>query len=312
MDIDFDKVAERLRNWGRWGEDDQRGTINHIGPEALKRAAAEVKSGKMFSLGLELSPDGPQVPEITRRANPQLLACDLDQVFNPVNTRSRFNDDVIIMPLQAATQWDALSHVHYDGEMYNGCKVADCLTARGTKRNGVHHLGSPGIMSRGVLLDIARLNGVDMLEANHKIMPDELDRACEAHGVTIEAGDIVVIRTGHLRVFTVGKDKTKVAGLQAGLGVECAEWLHDKSVAAVCADNMAVEFLGMESLMEAVVLPFHMLAIRDMGMPLGEMFDLEGLSADCAEDGRYSFLLSAPPLKVTGAFGSPINPIVVK
>ncbi|AIT80063.1 cyclase family protein [Novosphingobium pentaromativorans] len=312
MAIDFDKAAERLRNWGRWGEDDQRGTINHVGPEALKRAAAEVVSGKLISLGLEFSQDGPQIPEITKRPNPQLLASDLDQIFNPANPRSRFNDDVIVMPLQSATQWDALSHVHYDGEMYNGCKASECLTARGTKKNGVHHLGSPGIMSRGVLLDIARLHGVDELPADHKISPDELNRACEKFGVTVEAGDIVVVRTGHLRTFTVRKDKTKVAGFQAGLGAECAEWLYDKSAAAVAADNIAVEFLGMESLTQEVVLPFHMLAIRDMGMPLGELFDLEALSQDCAADGRYSFLLSAPPLKVTGAFGSPINPIVLK
>ena len=312
MTIDFDKAAERLRNWGRWGADDQRGTLNHVGPEALKRAAAEVVSGKMISLGLEFNQDGPQVPELTKRPNPQLLACDIDQVFNPTHTRSRFNDDVLITPTQAATQWDALSHVHYDGEMYNGCKVGECVTARGTRKNGVHHLGSPGIMSRGILLDIAKLNGVDALEASHKILPDELDRACEAQGVTVEPGDIVIVRTGHLRVFTVGGDKYKVAGFQAGLGVECAEWLHEKSVAAVAADNMAVEFLGMESLAEEIVLPLHMLAIRDMGLPLGEMFDLEGLSKDCAEDGRYSFLFSAPPLKITGAFGSPINPIVLK
>ena len=312
MAIDFDKTAERLRNWGRWGHEDQRGTINHVGPEALKRAAAEVVSGKMFSLGLEFNQDGPQVTEVTKRPNPQLLASDLDQVFNPANPRSRFNDDVIVMPLQAATQWDALSHVHYDGELYNGCKASECLSARGTKKNGVHHLGNPGIMSRGVLLDIARLNGVDELPADHRISPDELNKACEEFGVTVEPGDIVVIRTGHMRRFTIRHDKSQMAGLQAGLGVECAEWLHDKSAAAVCADNMAVEFLGMESLMQEVVLPFHMLAIRDMGMPLGEMFDLEALSADCAEDKRYSFLLSAPPLKVTGAFGSPINPIVLK
>ena len=312
MNIDFDKAAERLRNWGRWGEDDQRGTLNHVDPAALKRAAAEVQSGKMFSLGLEFSQDGPQVPDVTKRPNPQLLACNIDSVFNPANPRSRFNDDVLITPTQAATQWDALSHVHYDGELYNGCKAADCLTARGTQKNGVHHLGNPGIMSRGVLLDIAKLNGVDALPNDHKISPDELNSACEELSVNVEPGDIVIIRTGHLRVFTVQKDKSKVAGFQAGLGVECAEWLHEKSVAAVAADNMAVEFLGMESLAGEIVLPFHMLAIRDMGMPLGEMFDLEALSNDCADDGRYSFLFSAPPLKITGGFGSPINPVVLK
>lgn len=312
MTIDFDRMAEQVRNWGRWGSEDARGTLNHIDPAALHRAVATVTAGKMLNLGLRFDKNGPQVAEVTGRRNPQLLVSALDQTFMPHKPRSRYNDDVIVMPLQCATQWDALSHVHYDGEMYNGCKACDVTAKDGATRNGVEHLASPGIMSRGILLDIARLNNVDALPNTHKILPDELNRACEAQGVTIEPGDIVVVRTGHLRVFTVDNDRSKVAGLSAGLGKECAEWLHDKSAAAVAADNMAVEFVGMETFAEDCFLPLHMLCLRDMGMPLGELFDLEALSADCAADGRYTFLLSAPPLGITGAFGSPVNPMVLK
>lgn len=310
---DFDAAAERLRNWGRWGPDDARGTLNHITPEALKRAATEAITGKVFSLGLQFGRGGPQILEQTGRANPQLFASVLDKAVTPSDTRGRFNDDVVVMPLQCATQWDALAHVHYDGVMYNGCKACDVLGPQGTTKNGVEHLASPGILSRGILLDIARLNGVDILPAAHRITPDELNRACEAQGVRVESGDIVVVRTGHLRGFTVDGDRAKVQGFQAGLGMECAEWLHDNSVAAVAADNLAVELLGMESLVDGpIALPLHMLCLRDMGMPLGEMFDLEALSADCAADGRYSFLIAAPPLGFTGGFGSPVNPMVLK
>ena len=101
-------------------------------------------------------------------------------------------------------------------------------------------------------------------------------------------------------------------GMQPGLSYTCAEWAHDKSLAAVAADNMAVEILNAEGFQSAVPLAFHMLALRDMGMPLGEMFNLEALAADCADDGRYSFMLSAPPLEVTGGFGSPVNPLALK
>jgi kynurenine formamidase len=101
-------------------------------------------------------------------------------------------------------------------------------------------------------------------------------------------------------------------GMQPGLSYACAEWAHDKSLAAVCADNMAVEILHLEGLQSDMPLAFHMLALRDMGMPLGEMFNLEALAADCAADGRYAFMLSAPPLEVTNGFGSPVNPLALK
>jgi kynurenine formamidase len=112
--------------------------------------------------------------------------------------------------------------------------------------------------------------------------------------------------------FTQDQDRAAFMGLQPGLSYTCAEWAHDKSLAAVAADNMAVEILNLEGFRSDMPLAFHMLALRDMGMPLGEMFNLEALAADCAADGRYAFMLSAPPLEVTGGFGSPVNPLALK
>ncbi len=309
--LDFDGLAERLRNWGRWGADDQRGTLNHIDPAALVRAASEVQEGKAIRLGLNFDKDGPQMTG--KRFNPQLYVTALFGGPNGVSPEMYYADDVIHMPLQAATQWDALSHVHYDGHLYNGCKVHETLTvSEGAKRLGAEHLASPGIVSRGILLDVARMKNVDMLPVDYTITPDDLREACHRQGVSPLSGDIVLVRTGHMRRFTKLNDRLLLSQFpQPGLSHRCTEWLYDCNVAAVGADNLAVEYLTVEMLQEGYM-PFHMIALRDMGMPLGELFDLEALSQDCLGDGRYSFMLVAPALPVTGAFGSPINPLALK
>lgn len=306
----FDHLAEKLRNWGRWGAEDQRGTLNHIGPETLKAAAGEVRDGKLFNLGLRFDRDGPQLGR--GRFNPLVYVTDLFTPLNPAVPGVCYSDDVVHMPLQCATQWDALAHVHYDGQLYNGCSARECLTEKGASKMGINHLAAPGILSRGVLLDIARLKGVERLALDYAITVDDLNACVARQGVTVGAGDILLVRTGHMRLFTHEGDRAGFMGLQPGLSPACAEWAHDRSLAAVGADNMAVEILHPEGLQSEMPLAFHMLALRDMGMPLGEMFNLEALAADCADDGRYSFMLSAPPLEVTGGFGSPVNPLALK
>lgn len=306
----FDHLAEKLRNWGRWGPEDQRGTLNHIGPEALLAATASVREGKLFNLGLNFDKDGPQPGG--GRFNPKVYVTDLFTPLNPAYPNVVYSDDVVHMPLQAATQWDALGHVHYDGQLYNGCDAHKTLTEKGAAKMGIEHLATPGIMSRGVLLDIAKLKGVQRLPTDYGITVDDLNAACAAQGVTMQKGDIVLVRTGHIQVFTHDKNRTGFMGMQPGVTYECAEWVHDHSLAAVCADNMAVEILHPEGMGSAMPLAFHMLALRDMGCPLGEMFNLDALAADCAQDGRYTFLLAAPPLAVTNGFGSPVNPLALK
>jgi kynurenine formamidase len=305
----FDGIAARVRNWERWGPEDARGTLNHIDGEALRRGAAEVRGGRMFSLSLPLDKDGPQLD--TYRFNPRLR---MTQVATPFrgNPAASMSDDAIEMPLQAATQWDALAHVHYDGVLYNGCKVCDTLSEGGAARHGIEHLATPGIVSRGVLIDVARYRGVDRLPSDHAIGIDEL-RAVLAHqGSEVLPGDIVLIRTGHIRHFTIDRDRVAFNAGGAGLHATCAEWLHDRRVAAIAADNLAVEQVDLEAFQGGMPLPLHMLCLRDMGMPLGEMFVLDALAADCAADGRYSFMLSGSPLPFTGAVGSPVNPVALK
>lgn len=308
----FELMAERVRNWGRWGADDQRGTLNHIDGKSLMRATQSVVSGKLFHLGLDFGKNGPQTGD--PRANPQLYVTELFGIINPDVPDVVYSDDIIHMPLQASTQWDALGHVHYGGELYNGFSSHEHLGTDGARRCGVDHLAKPGIMSRGVLLDIARHQGVDRIAAGKAITPDDLNAVCEAQGVTFEPGDILLIRTGHVQHFTLFEDRATFSSIlfQPGLNYECAEWIADRNIAAVCADNTTVEVVTEELMGSSMPMPFHNLCLRDMGCPLGEMFYLEELAADCASDGKYEFLLAAPPLPVTQGFGSPVNPLALK
>lgn len=300
-------LAPKVSNWGRWGAEDERGTMNFVTPDVLRGAAALVRRGVVFSLALPLDGDGPQFGQ-GGRVNPVHVMTSL---FNPMSADPegvRYSDDFIMMPLQCATQWDSLAHVHYGGQLYNGHPMSS-LTPAGASRNGIDKMRT-GVVSRGVLLDLARAQGVDRLAPGQVIRPADLEAAEAKEGVRVQSGDVLLVRTGHMRCFTVDRDRVAYMRQMPGLGVDCVEWLHARQVAAVASDTNMVEVYPLED--PAVMLPLHMLCIRDMGLTLGEMFDLEALAADCAEDGAYQFLFSAPPLVVTGGTGSPINPLAVK
>jgi kynurenine formamidase len=303
-------IAKRVSNWGRWGADDERGTLNLIDGAAVRRAGGAVKHGRVFSLGLAFGAEGPQTGTVIGRFNPQHFMTAIGTLIGDDPRGFCYSDDVVHMPLQCATQWDSLAHVHYDGLLYNGWEAAKVLGPGGTTRNGIDRLARDGILSRGVLLDLARRRGVDRLPPGAVVGPADLDAAVARQGVRLEAGDILCLRTGHLRVFTEDGDRETYCWQGPGLGIACIEWLRARDLAAVCADTTAVEVMPCED--PALLYPVHLLAIRDMGMPFGEMFDFERLAADCAADGVWEFLLSAPPLGVTGGIGSPVNPLAVK
>ncbi len=299
-------IAARVSNWGRWGTDDERGTVNFITADKVREAAALVRRGQVFSLGLSFGAEGPQIGQ-GGRVNPQHFMTATAGVVYP-DSPFRYADDVVVMPLQCATQWDSLAHVHYDDQLYNG-HPADSITPSGATKNAITAQAA-GIVSRGVLLDLARAAGTDRLAPGHAITPAELEAAADAQRVHVGSGDVLLIRTGHLAVFRDDGDRVGYMRTMPGLGVACAEWLHTREVAAVASDTNAVEVIPFEE--PGTPLPFHMLAIRDMGLTLGEMFDLDALAADCAADGVYEFFFSAPPLKVTGGVGSPLNPLAIK
>ena len=300
-------LAAKVSNWGRWGAEDERGTVNFITPEVVRRAAACVKRGQVFSLGLSFGAEGPQIGQ-GGRVNPLHLMSAVGGGIGADPDGFRYNDDVVVMPLQCATQWDSLAHVYYGGQLYNGFP-AGTTTAAGAARNAIDKQAA-GILSRGVLLDIARLHGVDRLPPGRAITPADLDAAEKAQGVRVESGDVLLIRTGHITVFTKDGNRVGYMRQMPGLGIDSVEWLHAREAAALATDTNAVEVIPFED--PSTPLPVHLLCIRDMGLTLGEMFDLETLAADCAQDGVWEFLFTAPPLKVTGGVGSPLNPLAVK
>ena len=300
-------LARKVSNWGRWGKDDERGTVNFITSEVVRRAAACVKRGHVFSLGLAFGADGPQIGQGGRLNPIHLMSATAGAVGTDADG-FRYADDVIIMPLQCATQWDSLAHVHYGGQLYNGFPAAT-ITAAGAARNAIDKVGN-GIVSRGVLLDLARVAGIDRLPPGRVITPDDLENAERAQSVRAERGDVLLIRTGHLGVFKKDGDRVGYMRQMPGLGIDCVPWLHAREIAALATDTNAVEVIPFED--PATPLPVHLLCIRDMGLTLGEMFDLDELAADCATDGIWEFFFSAPPLKVTGGVGSPLNPLAVK
>lgn len=300
-------IAKKVSNWGRWGAEDQRGTLNLITPEVVRRGAACVRRGDVFSLGLSFGSEGPQIGQ-GGRVNPMHLMSAVGGGYGPDPEGFHYNDDIVVMPLQCATQWDSLAHVYYGDKLYNGYP-ASSVTSAGASKNSIDKIAA-GVVSRGVLLDLARAVGVERLAAGHAIKPPELDAAEKQQGTRVQSGDVLLIRTGHITVFTRDGDRVGYMRQMPGLSVDCVEWLHAREVAAIATDTNAVEVIPFED--PRTPLPLHMLCIRDMGLTLGEMFYLEDLAADCASDGVWDFFFTAPPLKVSGGIGSPLNPLAIK
>jgi len=302
----FRDVGRRLSNWGRWGEHDQLGTLNLIDPADIVRAAALVRTGKVFDLSIPLDESGPQ-RGVNGRHNVIHTITIADGTSFPAGMF--LADDMAVLSLQGATQWDSLAHVGYDGLLYNGVPVSNVTVRSGARRNGIDRLG-PRVVGRGLLLDVPRALGCDAFVDDHEITPDDLEAAETAHGVTVGRGDILLLRTGWIRLLHGGDAQTFMANVAPGIGLAACEWLHARGVAAVATDTQAVEVKPPRD--PEASHPVHMVLIRDVGMTLGEMFDLEELAADCAADGAYEFLFSAQPLKISGAVGSPITPVAVK
>ncbi|MCA9633507.1 MAG: cyclase family protein [Myxococcales bacterium] len=310
--VDIHEWAKVVSNWGRWGADDEKGTTNYITPAKLVEAAGCVRRGVTFSLGIPFDSEGPQLGQGGRTNPVHLMRMDGGDNAagwtRPGMGTLRVTDDYIMMPLQAATQWDSLAHVFYEDHLYNGFS-SNTVTSFGAEKNSIDKQYK-GIASRGVLLDIARLKGVRWLEHGYGITRADLEKAERTQGVEIREGDVVLVRTGWRTKFVEDGSREEFMAGEPGLTVDTLEWIHERRLAAIASDNWALEVLPGED--PEVRLPFHQVAIRDMGLTLGEMFDLDELAEDCAQDGVWECLFVAPPLRVTRAVGSPINPLAIK
>lgn len=319
----LENYIKRCSNWGRWGPDDQLGTVNLITAEKIREAAALVKAGKSISLSMPYDDHGPQTGYLGR-SNPQLyqLASGPGYLVGEqqgMETRTLaewrkitgeptagYYDDVLVMPTQSGTQWDALCHFFWRGQMYNGFPAADAGTA-GSRSNGVQNY-TGRIVTRGVFVDLPEHRGVDALDPGYAISTDDLDECLVAKNLEIRPGDALIVRTG----FMAARRRNwgdYAGGPSPGLSLHTAAWLREKDIAAVATDTWGIEVLPSEI---DVWQPLHVVSLVHTGLALGEMFDLDALSADSKTDGIYEFMFSASPLPITGASGAPVSALAIK
>ncbi|MBY4128227.1 cyclase family protein [Rhodococcus fascians] len=309
------KAALRNRNWGRWGEDDVRGTMNYLTDDLRAAAASLIVKGASFSLSQSFDMDGPQ-KGWRRRTNP--VHTMLDTGTDAVTGIQGFPhgiggaDDVVSMPLQCSTQWDGLGHIFDHGMAWNGRPAEKVVTSLGDGVTGIETVAN-GIVGRGVLLDVGRQFGENgELPDGFAITTEHLTATIAAQGHTSEvrSGDMVLVRTGQLSRTRREGWGDYAGGAAPGLSFTTANWLHDSQIAAIATDTWGFEVRPNE--FDVAFQPLHQVAIPNIGLFLGEMWDLDALGDDCAADGIYEFFLTAAPIPVTGAVGAPVNPIAVK
>jgi kynurenine formamidase len=280
--------------WGRWGTQDERGALNFIGPEQVRRGAALVLTGQTISLAKPLSPKT-SVPK--HRAGVQhFMGRDGGDYAAGARRPGgfQFAEDTVVLPLHIGTHIDALCHAWCDDCLYNGFPGQGTRSTTGALRCGIDKMGP--IVTRGVLLDMVRLRGAPMAP-RESIGRTDLEAATP---VGIEPGDAVLIRTGWLESQTndISFDE------EPGIDEAAALWLAERGVAMVGADNFAIEAIPFPT---GTVFPVHQRLIRDYGIPLLEGLELKPLAAH----GRATFLFVAAPLPVVGGTGSPLAPVAV-
>ena len=240
---DIQATAERVKNWGRWGADDEMGTLNKFRRKISSTPARLIRKGKVFSLALNFDSAGPQSGLWGNRFNPihTMTATGTDAVAGRQESiKIRYADDMVTMPLQCGTQWDALGHIFYGEKMWNGYD-ARLVDANGAQKNGIQNTKDK-MVGRGVLLDVARHKGVDSLDDGYGISTDDLEKCAAAQGVEIRKGDFVIVRTGHMeRCLSAGAWKGYAGGDAPGLRFETADWIRRMDIAAICADTWGCE-----------------------------------------------------------------------
>lgn len=308
---------DSLSNWGRWGDDDELGTLNLITNEKRVQAAALVRDGVTVSLARILDPDNPD--SLGRGSTLQRFMVwtgdagipdDHLQLDAPSTERVRLRaarEYVGMVAHGSQTHVDALSHVMWDGKMYNGFPASATTTQFGATKLSIHQVEA-GIVSRGVVLDIAALRGVDWLGVGDAVFPEDLDAAEERQGVRVEEGDVLLIRTGNFkRVAAEGIDPKQG---QAGYSAACLPWLHERGVAMISADSINdVQPSGFDRV--ELMAPIHSVGLVAMGLWLVDNMALDDVAETCARLNRWDFLFSMSVLRVVGATSSPVNPVAI-
>ena len=286
---------QTLSNWGRWGDQDELGALNLITPEVTAAAAATARSGRTVSCARPLdtrpSPDNP---------------LPVAHHMTGTATEGMGADYFAISPHGFSTSHlDALCHIFHEGKLYNGYP-AETVTAHGATKLGIHKLHA-GIVTRGVLLDIPALRGVDALEPGEPIFPEDLEAAEKEAGLLVQTGDALLVRTGRW-AWRRANGPWDAGSLAAGLDASCLPWLRGRDVAALGSDGVSDV---LPSRVDGVGMPIHTVVIVAMGVHLLDNLDLDSLAIACAEEGRWEFLLTVAPLVLRRGTASPVNPIAL-
>jgi kynurenine formamidase len=305
---EFEQIFESVKNWGRWGPDDELGTLNYITPEKVRAAAALVRSGRRVSLAIPINKTaGPD--------NPMPASLFVVQGHDvPVDTSTvRFGLDWLGMAAHGDchTHVDALCHISYGGLTYNGRRADDVLRTNGATAQDIaaYHAG---LVGRGVLLDLPKHRGVKWLEPGDAVTRAELEECVAAQGVELGEGDILVFRTGHhrrrLELGAWDNSPPPAGEGKAGLHVDAIPWLHELRVAAFLPDG---DGEAVPSVVDGITYPIHPLQVAAMGMLVSDSLQFEELVAVCEEEQRNEFMVVGLPLRLPGGTGSPWNPIAI-
>jgi kynurenine formamidase len=307
-------LADSPTNWGKWGPDDQVGSLNYLTNAEVLRGIKSVNSGDLFTLQRMIG--DPKGDPVWPGREPATVEMVWDEASWDGEGAPQFPgglhyaDDTMHAFLQGSTQYDALGHVWYGGKIYNGYDAR--TTVGGLDKASVEPIAERGVAGRGVLIDMARYFGVDALPARKTFDHNDLMAAAAQQGVTIEKHDILVIRTNHLQLFFEQGDAFYDDFCEPGLqySPELVQWFQDMEI-----PNLVTDLIGNEVTTDpdtGVSLTLHNALMRNLGVAFSEICDLEKLAAACAADGKWDFFYVAAPLKINRASGSPVNPVAIR
>ncbi|HGM5579888.1 TPA: cyclase family protein [Pseudomonas putida] len=312
---DIARLLEGLpRNWGKWGPEDEVGALNYLDPAQVLKGVACIRQGKTFTLQTQIG--HPKGEPLFPGRRPSLRVNVLDK-GHYLAGKAHFEgnveyvDDVIFMHLQGSTQYDALGHVWYDDQLWNGYDALS--TIGGMSKASILPIAERGVVGRAVLIDMARHRGKAVLDKGEGFDHHDLLAAASAQGVTIEPRDILLIRTGWIGSFYEREAEEFYRDYnEPGLAFsrELVAWFHQMQIPNLITDTMANEVaFDAES---GVMIPLHNALMRNLGVAFTEVAMLDALAQDCAADGQWQFLYAAAPLKIVGGSGAPVNPMVIK
>ncbi len=318
-DDQFSAVSRLLagspRNWGRWGDADEVGSLNFLTSAEVLRGVRAVRQGKVFTCGEVIgNPKGDPLWPGRVHAKRETVIDKASYVRGDLPSLpggAEFTDDKIEMFLQGSTQFDALGHVWYDDTLWNGYPASQ--TNGGLKKASILPIAERGVVGRGVLLDMARFRGKAYLDKGDLLGLGDILGCAEAQGVVIEKHDVLCLRLGFLQLLHVqGPDVFYRDFLEPGLtySPELVAWFHEMEIPCLSTDTISNETELDPKV--GVQIPLHCALMRNLGIAFNEICNFEKLAEDCAADGQWDFLYAAAPLKVSEATGAPVNVLAIK